>query len=49
MPLARKAGLGLCGKAFKVALGSFIAFIAGMGAKLAISGIMLFYAIRAVL
>ena len=37
------------GKALKVALGSFIAFIAGMGAKLAVSGVMLFYAIRAVL
>ncbi|MCL2233151.1 MAG: DUF456 domain-containing protein [Treponema sp.] len=34
-------------KAFKVALGSFIAFLAGSGAKLVVSGIMLFYAARA--
>jgi len=34
-------------KALKVALGAFIAFIAGTGAKLAVSGIMLFYAVRA--
>ena len=35
-------------KALKVALGAFVAFIAGCGAKLAVSGIMLFYAVRAV-
>ena len=37
------------GKAFKVALGSFFAFIVGSGAKLVVSGIMLFYAVRALL
>ena len=31
-------------KAFKVALGAFLAFIAGSGAKLIISALMLFYA-----
>jgi len=39
----RKSGA----KAFKVALGAFLAFIAGSGAKLVVSGIMLFYAIKA--
>ena len=34
-------------KALKVAFGSFIAFIAGSGAKLVVSGIMLFHAARA--
>jgi len=37
------------GKALKVALGSFIAFLAGSGAKLVISAVMLFYAVRAML
>ena len=36
------------GKAFKVALGSFVAFLAGSGVKLLAGGFMLFYAIRAV-
>ena len=35
-------------KAFKVALGAFLAFIAGTGAKLIVSSLMLFYAVRAV-
>ena len=35
-------------KAFKVALGAFLAFIVGSGAKLLVSFMMLFYAIRAV-
>ncbi len=35
-------------KAFKAAFGAFLAFIAGSGAKLAASAVMLFYAIRAV-
>ena len=35
--------------AFKVALGAFIAFIAGTGAKLIASSLMLFYAVRAML
>ena len=34
-------------KAVKVAFGAFAAFIVGSGAKLAVSGLMLFYAIRA--
>jgi uncharacterized protein YqgC (DUF456 family) len=34
-------------KAFKVALGAFFAFIVGTGAKLIVSAIMLFYAVRA--
>jgi uncharacterized protein YqgC (DUF456 family) len=34
-------------KAFKVALGSFLAFIVGSGAKLIASSMMLFYAIKA--
>ncbi|MCL2373617.1 MAG: DUF456 domain-containing protein [Treponema sp.] len=34
-------------KALKVALGAFAAFIAGTGAKLIVSGIMLFYAVGA--
>jgi len=37
------------GKALKAAFGAFVAFIAGSGAKLIVSGIMLFYAIRAML
>ena len=36
-------------KALKVALGAFLAFIVGTGAKMIVSGIMLFYAIRAVM
>ena len=36
-------------KAFKVALGAFLAFIAGSGAKMIVSAVMLFYAIKAVL
>ena len=35
-------------KAFKVALGAFLAFIAGSGAKLIASSMMLFYAVKAV-
>ena len=35
-------------KAFKVALGAFLAFIAGSGAKLIVSSLMLFFAVRAV-
>lgn len=34
-------------KALKVALGSFVAFICGTGAKLIVSSVMIFYAIRA--
>ena len=34
-------------KALKVAFGAFAAFIAGSGAKLVVSGIMLFFAVRA--
>jgi len=34
-------------KALKVAFGAFVAFIAGSGAKLVVSGIMLFHAARA--
>ncbi|MDL2319892.1 DUF456 domain-containing protein [Alistipes sp. OttesenSCG-928-B03] len=34
-------------KAFKVAFGSFIAFLCGTGAKLVASGMMIYYAIRA--
>ena len=34
-------------KAVKVALGAFLAFIVGSGAKLIVSSIMLFYAVRA--
>jgi len=37
------------GKAFKVALGAFLAFIVGTGAKLIVSSIMLYYAVRALL
>ena len=36
-------------KAFKVALGAFLAFMLGTGAKLTISGIMIYYAIKAIL
>ena len=36
-------------KALKVAFGAFLAFIAGSGAKLIASALMLFYAIRAVI
>jgi uncharacterized protein YqgC (DUF456 family) len=36
-------------KAFKVALGAFLAFILGAGAKLIVASIMLFYAVRAML
>ena len=36
-------------KAFKIALGAFLAFIVGSGAKLAVSAVMLFYAVRAML
>ena len=36
-------------KAFKVALGAFLAFIVGTGAKLIISSIMLYYAVKAML
>ena len=36
-------------KALKVAFGAFLAFVAGSGMKLIISGLMLFYAVRAVL
>jgi hypothetical protein len=35
-------------KAFNVALGAFVAFIVGTGAKLVVSSMMLFYAIRAI-
>ena len=35
-------------KAFKVALGAFFAFIVGTGAKLIVSSLMLFFAIKAV-
>ena len=35
------------GKAFRVALSAFVAFIAGSGAKLIISSIMLYHAIKA--
>ena len=34
-------------KALRVALGSFLAFIFGTGAKLIVSGIMIFYAVKA--
>jgi len=34
-------------KAFTVALGAFLAFIVGSGAKLIVSGLMLFYAVKA--
>jgi len=34
-------------KAFKVALGAFLAFIVGSGAKLIVSSIMLYYAVKA--
>jgi uncharacterized protein YqgC (DUF456 family) len=34
-------------KAFKVALGAFFAFIVGSGAKLIVSSIMLYYAVKA--
>lgn len=37
------------GKAFKAALGAFLAFVVGMGAKLVTGALMLFYAIRALL
>jgi uncharacterized protein YqgC (DUF456 family) len=36
-------------KAFKAALGAFFAFIVGSGAKLIVSSIMLFYAVKAIL
>jgi len=36
-------------KAFKVAFGSFLAFIFGTGAKLIISSLMLFYAVKAMI
>lgn len=36
-------------KAFRVAFGSFLAFIFGTGAKLIVSAIMLFYAIKSIL
>ena len=36
-------------KAFKVALGTFLAFLFGTGAKLIISSVMLFYAIKAMI
>jgi hypothetical protein len=36
-------------KAFKVALGAFLAFIVGTGAKLIVCAIMIFYAVRAVI
>ena len=35
-------------KAFKVALGALFAFIVGTGAKLIVSSVMLFYAVKAV-
>ena len=35
-------------KALKVALGAFLAFIVGSGAKLIVSALMLFYAVKAV-
>ena len=35
-------------KAFKVAFGAFLAFIVGMGAKLIVSSLMLFYAVKAI-
>lgn len=34
-------------KAFKVALGAFLAFVIGSGAKLIVSSVMLYYAIKA--
>ena len=36
-------------KAFKAALGSLLAFVVGSGAKLAVSAVMLFYAVRELL
>ena len=36
-------------KAFRVALGAFLAFIAGSGAKIIASAFMVFYAVRAIL
>jgi len=36
-------------KAFKVALGAFLAFIMGTGAKLIVCAIIIFYAVRAVI
>jgi uncharacterized protein YqgC (DUF456 family) len=36
-------------KALKVALGAFLAFILGTGAKLIIGSLMIYYAVRAVL
>ena len=36
-------------KALKAAFGAFIAFLAGSGIKLAVSAVMLFYAVRALL
>ena len=36
-------------KAFKVALGAFVAFIVGTGAKLIASSMMLFYAVKAMI
>jgi uncharacterized protein YqgC (DUF456 family) len=43
------AANGGTAKAFKVALGSFLAFIVGSGAKLIASSVMLFYAIKALI
>lgn len=37
------------GKAFKAALGAFLAFLVGSGIKLVVSSIMLFYAVRTLL
>ena len=47
---SERADSGFAGtvKALKVALGSFLAFIFGTGAKLAVGLLMLFYAIKAV-
>jgi len=41
------SGNGL--KALKVALGAFLAFIVGSGAKLIVSSVMLYYAVKAIL
>lgn len=35
-------------KAFKVAFGSFLAFVFGVGMKLAVSGFMLFYTVKGI-
>jgi uncharacterized protein YqgC (DUF456 family) len=37
------------GKALKVAFGAFLAFIAGSGAKLIAGGVMIYYAVKALL